>query len=63
MLGGNQKPIFILKEGCRSGGLLKKRSITLMICIFIVEKLHAIKENVNGFEYSKGKRKTKSTLP
>lgn len=46
MLGGNPKLIFTLKDG----GHLKKRAITLMIHIFITEKVHPIKENVESSE-------------
>lgn len=52
-----------LKRGCEYSGLLKKRAITLMICIFILEKVHPIKGNVKSFEYSKEERKTKPTVP
>lgn len=38
MLGGSPKSIFTLKEGGGCGGLLKKKAITFMICIFIIEK-------------------------
>ena len=50
---------FYLKERRGCGGLLKKRKITLMICIFIIEKVHPIKENEDSFEYSKEVKITK----
>lgn len=64
MLGGNQKHIFTLKEGGGCGGHLKKRAITLMIYIFITEKVHPIKENVGVLNSQRKKKKhTKLTVP
>lgn len=40
MLGGNQKPIFTLKEGGGCGGHLKKRAIILMI--FLLQKKYIL---------------------
>lgn len=34
-----------------------------MVCIFIIEKLHPIKENVDSFGYSKEERETEPIVP
>lgn len=50
MLRGNQKPIFTLKEGDGCGGHLKKRAITLIVYVFVIEKVHPIEEYVESSE-------------
>lgn len=48
--GRKPKPIFTLKEDGRCGGHLKKRAITLIIYVFIIEKVHPVEEYVESSE-------------